>query len=201
MYARLAAPPFSPNVEWSKVQLLWGDERCVPPDNEASNYHMTRAALLDYVPVAAANVHRIRGEDDPVEAAAAYEREMRRVLGAAAGRIDFVLLGLGEDGHTASLFPGAVAAHDDSRWVIATRAPTAPVWRVTLTPVVINAAAEVAFLVAGAAKAGIVQRVLEGPRHPHELPAQLIAPASGRVAWFLDAAAAAGLRGSAGTLR
>ena len=190
MYAQLAAAPFASMVEWSKVQVLWGDERCVPPDDKASNYRMAREALLDHVPVAAANVHRIRGEDDPNEAAAAYEREMQRM--------DLVLLGLGEDGHTASLFPGAVAAHDDPRRVIAVRAPVVPAWRVTLTPVVINAATEVAFLVAGAAKAGVVQRVLEGPRRPHKLPAQLIAPASGRVAWFLDAAAAAELRGRGG---
>jgi 6-phosphogluconolactonase len=190
MYARLAAPPLFAMVHWSSVQFLWGDERCVPPDDEASNYRMAREALLDHVPVAAANVHRIRGEDDPVRAAAAYEREKRR--------IDLVLLGLGEDGHTASLFPGAVAAHDDPRWAIAVRAPVAPAWRVTLTPVVINAAAEVAFLVAGDAKAGIVGRVLEGPRRPHELPAQLIVPTSGRVVWFLDAMAAAELRGGGG---
>ena len=190
MYARLAAEPLASMVEWSKIQVLWGDERCVPPIDAASNYRMARDVLLDHVPVPAANVHRIRGEDDPAEAAAAYEREMRR--------IDLVLLGLGEDGHTASLFPGAVPAQDDPRLVIATRAPIAPVRRVTLTPVAINAAAEVAFLVSGTAKASIVGRVLEGSRRPRELPAQLIVPASGRVVWFLDAMAAAELRGGQG---
>lgn len=193
LYARLAAPPFASSVDWSKIHVMWGDERCVPPDDAASNYRMARDVLLDHVPVPAANVHRIHGEDDPVKAAAAYEREMRR--------IDLVLLGLGEDGHTASLFRGAVPAQDDSRWVITARAPVAPVWRVTLTPVAINAAAEVAFLVSGAAKASIVGRVLEGPRRPRELPAQLIVPPSGRVVWFLDAMAAAELRGSAGKPR
>jgi 6-phosphogluconolactonase len=207
MYARLAAPPHVSSVDWSRVQVLWGDERCVPPDHEASNYRMACEALLDHVPIPEASVHRIHGEDDPADAAAVYERVIRRVLRTPSGpppaaRIDLVLLGVGEDGHTASLFPGHAAAHDNPAWVRAVYVPASAAvaaWRVTLTPVIINAAAEVAFLVSGAAKAPIVRQVLEGPRNgPLELPAQLIAPAAGRVRWFLDAAAAAGLRGGGG---
>ncbi len=157
---------------------------------------------LDHVPIPAANVHRIRGEGDPAEAATAYERVIRDVLRTPLGpprdapgaRIDLVLLGLGEDAHTASLFPGTAALHDTPCWVRAQHVHGLSMWRITLTPVIINAAAEVAFLVSGVAKAAILQQVLEGPRRPHQLPAQLIAPTAGRVRWFVDAPAAAALR-------
>ena len=200
-YERLAMEPLASRVMWSRVQVLWGDERCVPPDQVESNYRMARETLLDHVPVPAANVHRIRGEDDPAAAAASYEATMRALLKTPAGppraapgaRIDLVLLGLGDDGHTASLFPGSAAAHEQTRWVMAEYAAAASMWRVTLTPAVINAAADVLFLVSGSAKAGVVRRVLEGPRRPLELPAQAIAPSHGRVRWCLDAAAAAEL--------
>ena len=198
LYTQLAGPLYAATVPWPLIQVLWGDERCVPPNQAASNYRMAREALLDHVPIPAANVHRIRGEENPVAAARAYEQELRRLLGTSQGpprdspeaRIDLVLLGLGDDGHTASLFPGAPRVTDGEPWVIAHRTDTEPPWRVTLTPVIINAAAEILFLVSGAEKAVIVQRVLEGPRRPDELPAQLIAPAHGRVHWLLDGAAA-----------
>jgi len=188
LYSRLAAPPYASTVPWSLVQVLWSDERCVAPNHAASNYRMAREALLDHVPIRAENVHRIRGEDDPVVAAQAYERTLRTVLRGA--RIDLVLLGLGDDGHTASLFPDAHDVPDSEAWVVARYHVASSIWRVTLTPVVINAAAEVLFLVSGEGKATIVHRVLEGPRRPQELPAQLIAPADGRILWLLDAAAA-----------
>ncbi len=183
------------SVMWSRVQVLWGDERCVPPHHAESNYRMARETLLDRVPVPAANVHRIHGEDDPASAAKAYEATLRALLRRpAAARIDLILLGLGEDGHTASLFPGSAAVHEQTRWVMAAHAAAGSMWRITLTPAVINAAAEVLFLVSGAAKAGILRRVLEGPRRPQSLPAQAIAPTNGRVRWCVDAAAAAELQ-------
>jgi len=202
MYAQLAAEPAASSVNWSRVQVLWGDERCVPPDHAASNYRMAREALLDHVPIPAANVHRIHGEDDPAEAATVYEQVIRDLLrtplgpprDAPGGRIDLVLLGLGEDAHTASLFPGRAALRDTLCWVRAEQVQAVSAWRVTLTPVIINAAAEVAFLVSGGAKAAILRQVLEGPRRPYQLPAQLIAPIAGRVRWFVDASAAAALR-------
>ena len=193
-YLRLATEALASSVMWSRVQVLWGDERCVPPHDVESNYRMARETLLDRVPIPAANVHRIHGEDDPPTAAGVYEATLRALLRTPAGaRIDLVLLGLGEDGHTASLFPGSAAVHEQTRWVLAARAPAAAVWRITLTPAVINAAAEVLFLVSGGAKAGILRRVLEGPHRPQELPAQAIAPSNGRVRWCVDAAAAADL--------
>ena len=200
LYARLAASPYASTVPWSRVQVFWGDERCVAPDQAASSYRMAREALLDHVPIRAENVHRIRGEDDPGAAARAYEQTLRAVLRTPRGppretlgaRIDLVLLGLGDDGHTASLFPGPPARDvpDGEPWVVARYHVAGSQWRVTLTPVLINAAAEVVFLVSGEGKAAIVHRVLEGPRRPQELPAQLIAPADGRLLWLLDAAAA-----------
>jgi 6-phosphogluconolactonase len=149
---------------------------------------MARETLLDRVPIPATNVHRIHGEDDPAAAAVGYEATLR-----ALAPIDLVLLGLGEDGHTASLFPGSAAVGEQTRWVMAARATAASKWRITLTPAIINAAAEVLFLVSGSAKAGILHRVLEGPRRPQELPAQAIVPTNGRVRWYMDAAAAADL--------
>jgi len=198
LYARLAAPPYASTVPWSQVQVLWGDERCVAPDEPTSNYRMVREALLDHVPIPAENVHRMRGEGVPAEAAQAYERTLRTVLRTPRGpprevpgaRIDLILLGLGDDGHTASLFPGAVDVPDGEAWVVARYHVPTSLWRVTLTPVLINAAAEILFLVSGEGKAAIVHRVLEGPRRPSGLPAQLIAPTSGRLRWLLDAAAA-----------
>ncbi|HWC74084.1 MAG TPA: 6-phosphogluconolactonase [Gemmatimonadales bacterium] len=191
-YLRLGAEAVASKVNWSRVQILWGDERCVPPDHVDSNYRMAREALLDRVPVTLAHVHRIHGEDDPAAAAADYEATLRDLLPAPA-RIDLVLLGLGDDGHTASLFPGSAAVHEQTRWVMAVRSSTASMWRITLTPAILNAAAEVLFLVSGFAKAGILRRVLEGPHRPEELPAQAIAPSHGRVRWCVDAAAAADL--------
>ncbi len=175
-YRRLGSEALVSSVMWSRVQVLWGDERCVPPHHAESNYRMARETLLD-------------GEDDPTIAAADYERTLRGLL-----RIDLVLLGLGEDGHTASLFPGSAAVHEETRWVMAAHAAAGSMWRITLTRAVINAAAEVLFIVSGAAKAGILRRVLEGPRLPMELPAQAIAPSNGRVRWCVDAAAAAELQ-------
>lgn len=206
VYARLAAEPYASGLDWSRVQVLWGDERCVPPDHEASNYRMARETLLDTVPVREANVHRINGEDDPAEAAAGYQRALRAVLRTPVGpprtvsgsRIDLVLLGLGLDGHTASLFPGASRVHASSRWAVADDVPAVPAWRVTMTPTVINAAAEIVFLVFGDGKAAILRRVLEGANRPNELPAQLIRPTAGRALWLVDAAAAAELRHVAG---
>ena len=193
-YRQLATEALVSRVMWSRVQVLWGDERCVPPDHMESNYRMARDTLLDRVPVPAGNVHRILGEDAPTSAAEAYEATLRALLRTPAGaRIDLVLLGLGEDGHTASLFPGSAAVHEQTRWVLAARASAASMWRITLTPAVINAAAEVLFLVSGGAKAAILRRVLEGPRRPQELPAQAIAPSNGRVRWYVDTAAAADL--------
>jgi 6-phosphogluconolactonase len=192
LYALLASDAFAGRLEWSCVHVCWGDERCVPPDDPASNYGMARRALLDRVPLPAANVHRMRGEEVPAQAAVAYASELRTLAAdaAVAPRFDLVLLGLGADGHTASLFPGTAAVRERQRWVVAHAVAAEPAWRITLSPVVINAAAEVLFLVSGADKATALRRVLEEPRQPDLLPAQVIAPESGRLLWLVDGPAA-----------
>ncbi len=183
LYRLLVAKP----IDWARVHVFFGDERCVPPDDPASNYRMAREALLDHVPIPPANVHRMRGEDPPAAAAEAYEREVR----ATVERFDLVLLGMGDNGHTASLFPGLTAVRETERWVVAEYVGEVGMWRVTLTPPAINAAAEVLFLVAGAGKVAMLPRVLEGPRDPDLLPAQAVRRE--RVTWLVDAAAAASL--------
>ena len=201
LFAALASPEHASRVRWSGVHVFWGDERCVPSDDEASNYRAARELLLDHVPLRPANIHRIRGEEEPSLAAERYERELRSVFGSPTGpprrspgaRFDLVLLGLGTDGHTASLFPHLHAVREQTRWVMAENVETLQMWRITLTPVILNQAAEVLFLVSGPAKAPVLRRVLYGAREPVELPAQAIVPADGRLRWLVDAAAAADL--------
>jgi len=199
VYALLATPAFAPRVDWGLVQVLWGDERCVPPGDPRSNYRMTKEVLLDRVPIPAQQIHRIRGEDEPEQAAAEYERELRALLGdGAEGRpdvaLDLALLGMGEDGHTASLFPGHATVAEMARWVTAVYVPDAAMWRVTLTPALLNRARNVTFVVSGAGKAARLQEVLQGPFTPELLPAQAIQPALGRLTWMVDEAAAGRLR-------
>jgi 6-phosphogluconolactonase len=163
---------------------------------------MVRESLLDHLELPAGNVHRVRGEDDPAEAAASYERVLRETLATPEGpplrtpghRFDLVLLGLGEDGHTASLFPGSAALREQVRWVVAERAGAAPAARVTLTLPVLDAAAEVAYLVSGERKAATLARVTAAPSAHDLLPAQMVAPRDGRVRWLVDSAAAGAIR-------
>jgi len=191
LFARLAEPAEAARVDWSAVQVFWGDERCVPPTDPGSNYRMANETLLAKVPIPAANVHRIRGEDHPPTAAAAYEAELRRWFSRET--FDLVLLGMGANGHTASLFPGLGAVDEAARWVAAELVPEVSMWRVTLTPPAINAARHVLFLVTGADKAATLREVLDGPRDPRWLPAQVIAPGAGRLTWLVDRAAASAL--------
>lgn len=198
-YERLARAPFASRIQWSAVHVIWGDERCVSPAEADSNYRMASDALLAHVPLPPANVHRIRGEDDPASAAASYEEELRALLQTPMGspstepgrRIDLALLGLGDNGHTASIFPESEAARETVRWVMTESVDASPSCRITLTAPLLNAAAEVLFLVSGKTKAEMLARVLDGPRRPLDLPAQLIAPSNGRLRWLVDVAAAA----------
>ena len=197
LHARLAEPEMAAQVAWERVHIFWGDERCVPADHPESNYRMGRETLLDRVPIPGGNIHPIHCEAQLSQAAEAYQAELRGFFSPGDTPIfDLIILGLGEDGHTASLFPGSPGLQEGDRWVIPVehRSPPAPlVDRVTLTPVLINAAAQVIFLVAGAGKASITARVLSGAYQPELLPAQIIQPTHGRLTWLLDAAAAAGL--------
>jgi 6-phosphogluconolactonase len=194
IYELLAGDEFAPRVEWSKVHVFFGDERCVPPDDAESNYRMARETLLSRVGVVQENVHRMIGEGDAVANARLYEDELRAYFGGAElPRFDLVMLGLGEDGHTASLFPASPALDERAAWVTANRVEKFSVFRLTLTAPVINNAAHVLFVVAGAGKANSLREVLEGERDPQKLPAQLIRPTGGSLEWYVDRAAASRL--------
>jgi 6-phosphogluconolactonase len=197
LYRLLARQQFSQKVPWRRVQLYWGDERCVPPDDARSNYGMARDEFIKHVPIAPENVHRMRGEDAPEEAAQAYDRELRDLAAKERPQVDvpvfdLVLLGLGPDGHTASLFPHSDVLAVEDRFAVAAQAPDGSP-RLTVTAPVINAARRVWFLVSGAEKAGMVAEVLEGLRVPNAVPAQGVAPVHGTLTWLLDEAAAAEL--------
>jgi 6-phosphogluconolactonase len=211
VYELIARPPVARRVDWARVHVFWSDERCVPPDDPRSNYRLARQTFLDVVPVPAAQIHRIRGEADPLEAAADYDRTLRTFFGAAEGGadaeggvdagggadarassgFDLMLLGMGDDGHVASLFPGSPALAEKSRWVMAHYFESDELWRVTLTLAAINSSRQVLVLVAGAGKAERLRDVFgTAPGAGGLLPAQLVRPAGGRVRWMVDAAAA-----------
>jgi 6-phosphogluconolactonase len=196
LYALLATDSFSARIEWDKVHVFWGDERCVPPNDVDSNFRMAKYALLDHVPLPKENIHRILGERQPDQAAAEYDTELRAFFGGTASlnpRFDLVLLGMGADGHTASLFPHTAALEAQHTWVVANYVDEMHVWRITLTPSAINAAANVVFLVSGSSKANRLKQVLEGRYQPQHLPAQLIQPRDGNLLWLIDREAAEGL--------
>lgn len=180
-------------LDWERVDLLFGDERCVPPQHRDSNYRMVREALLEQAPVPP-RVWRMPGEQrDPATAAAAYEATLHALLGAD-GQIDVALLGMGSDGHTASLFPHAAALAEQTRWCVATPAPDGRTMRLTLTYPLLCRARRLVFLVSGADKAATLARVVQGPADAQTLPAQrLLREAAGDVHLLLDEAAAIGL--------
>jgi len=195
-FALLADPsqPWRARMPWDKLELYWVDERCVPPDHPESNFRMTREAMLDHVPLRPEQIHRMEGELEPEVAAARYESELRnsfRLEGAESPRFDLIALGMGDDGHTASLFPHTKAIHEMGRLVTANHVPQKDTWRITLTWPVINHARSVFFLIGGADKAAVLQEVFAGSRDPERLPSQLIWPSGGILTLILDKAAAA----------
>jgi len=192
-YELLGREPLRNELSWSDTFIYFGDERCVPPIDEQSNYRMVERALLSHIPIPPANVHRIRGEIDPGLAANEYASILRADFGDAP-HFDLMLLGLGKDGHTASLFPGTPPDTDDEALVRAVYAEADLMWRVTMTPEVINLSRAVVFAVAGPDKAQILAEVYEGPSDPVKYPAQVVHPASGRLTWFVDELAAGMLR-------
>ncbi len=198
LYARLAGEPFRRAIPWDKVRVFWGDERCVPPTDPRSNFRMAQETLLAHVPVPPGRVHRMPAERaDLDQAARDYAEVLRARLPQTPDRwprFDLILLGLGEDAHTASLFPEAPALRETRRPVVAYRLPSQDMDRMTLTVPVLRRAVEVLFLVSGPKKADALWQVLEGPRRPDAVPAQLIQPVTGgRVVWLADAAAASRL--------
>ena len=187
------AQPWRARMPWSHLDLWWVDERSVPPDDPDSNYRMTRETMLDHVPLKPEQIHRMEGELEPEAAAARYESDLRhsfRLEGAELPRFDAIQLGMGPDGHTASLFPHTQALSELGRLAVANHVENKDAWRVTLTWPVINRASQVFFLIGGADKAQILNEVFTGPRHVDRLPSQLISPAGGILTLLLDRAAA-----------
>ncbi|MGH7915652.1 MAG: 6-phosphogluconolactonase [Candidatus Binataceae bacterium] len=189
----LLAERFRLSVDWKEVQFFWGDERCVPPDDPASNFGLANRTMLSRLDLRPEQIHRMRGEDPPEQAALAYEEELRTSFGINEGefpRFNLTLLGLGDNVHVASLFPGHPALHDSEHIAVAVEVDAPQRHRVTLTPPVLNNSARVMFLVQGEGKAAAVKSALEGPREPDRFPAQIIDPPNGEVVWLLDRAAA-----------
>lgn len=197
LYALLATAPWQNQLDWNQVHLFWGDERHVPPSDSSSNFRMTQEQLLSQVPIPPENIHRIKAENPNANAAAIeYERELKHFFQLGEHefpRFDLVLLGMGANGHTASLFPGTDAVHEQSRLVVAPWVEELNTDRITLTPPVINNAAKIIFFVTGTEKAAPLKAVLEGPYQPDRLPAQIIHPTQGKVVWMVDQAAASAL--------
>ncbi len=195
LYRLLASEPYRGRLPWRAIHFFWGDERHVPPDHAESNFRMAREAMLDAMPVPAENIHRIHAEEPDAERAAKlYEDELRAFFALAPGawpRFDLVLLGLGNDGHTASLFPGSAAVRERERLVVAPWVEAQRAFRITLTPPVLSQARRALFLVSGAEKAAALHAVLEGPREPDRYPAQVV---GGNRLWLVDRAAAGLLR-------
>lgn len=195
LYLLLAGEPYCTHVPWRKTHLFWGDERAVPPEHPDSNFGMAQGTLLSRIPIPANQVHRMEAERADLDMAAAeYEIEIARTFAVQPSdeppAFDLVLLGLGSDGHTASLFPYTPALRETRRWVVSHYVPALKTNRLTLTAPILNRAAMILFLVAGIEKAAALQAVLEGPPDPERLPAQLIRPVTGRLVWLADQAAA-----------
>jgi 6-phosphogluconolactonase len=190
----LLASDYLDQVPWRETHFFWGDERHVPPGHPDSNYRMAREAMLSKAPVPPENVHRVEAENPDAEAAAeAYARTLDAWL--RPSRFDLVLLGMGSDGHTASLFPHTPAVHENARSVVANWVPKFDAYRITLTPPVLNAARNVLFLVAGPDKAETLHEVLEGEPRPDQYPSQVVRLTDGRLVWLVDRAAASLLSG------
>jgi 6-phosphogluconolactonase len=193
LYSLLASPDYKDQIPWSNVELFWGDERCVPPDHPESNFRMAQEALLSKIKIPPQNIHRMRGEQETQAAAAEYEKELQKIFGLNSGalpRFDLILLGIGEDGHTASLFPGSEALNETKHLVVAPFVAKLNSYRLSLTLPVLNNAANVWFLVMGASKADAVKQALSASS---DLPAARVQPVNGNLTWYITRDAASGI--------
>jgi 6-phosphogluconolactonase len=200
LYGLLASEPYRDQIDWALTEIFWSDERCVPSDSEDSNYHLAQEVLLSKVPISATQIHRMPADaDNRDQASLAYIQEIQRVFGTnSIPSFDLIQLGMGPEGHTASLFPHQASLHEQTRLIMPVTVPKPPPPRLTFTPPLLNAATHVLFLVTGQDKADALQAVLEGEYNPDEYPAQIIRPTQGEVTWMLDPAAASKLRAQHG---
>src|SRR5712692_2680641 len=186
-YALLVSAAYRDRIPWQQIHFFWGDERHVPPDHDDSNYRMAYEAMLSKVAIPAANIHRITAEKDAQQAADEYEATLRTAFRLAADTLpcfDLILLGMGPDGHTASLFPGTAAVHESKRLVAAPWVEKFNTFRITLTPPVLCNAAYVVFAAGGADKTETLQHVLQGPYQPDLYPSQVVRPTQGTLLWL-----------------
>ena len=195
LYTLLGSEPYNSQIDWQQVHIFWGDERCVPPDNPDSNYYMAQEVLLSKISIPALQVHRMPADQPGRDATSqSYTAEMQSAFGTQGIPVfDLIQLGMGPEGHTASLFPHQASLHETQRLVMPVSVPKPPPDRLTFTPPVLNAARNILFLVTGSDKAEALQAVLEGEYQPEEYPAQIVRPPDGEVVWMLDNAVSANL--------
>ncbi len=190
LYELLSEPYYKERIDWGNTIVLFGDERCVPPTDDQSNYKMAKEAFLSKVPLPEKNIYRMAGEMTPAtEGARAYEQSLKALFKGYFPKIDLLLLGVGDDGHIASLFPNTDALKETEKWVVANRVEKLSSNRITLTLPVINNARRVLFLVSGDSKAGVIKEILREDMPKTRYPAQLVATYEGEVTWLLDKAA------------
>jgi 6-phosphogluconolactonase len=189
LYEILATSPYRERIHWDEVHIFWSDERCVPENDPRNNAWMARQTLLDLVPIPPDHIHPIRCDQSPQQAAIQYEKELKDFFSTQNPNFHLVLLGLGENGHTASLFPHTQVLNEKLRWVSDVHIVELGMDRITFTAPFINQASQVVFLVSGADKAQVLENVLEGTYRPHSLPAQLIRPNGKPPIWLVDKAA------------
>jgi 6-phosphogluconolactonase len=188
LYQLLATSSYASHIDWKNWHIYFGDERCVPPAHPDSNFRMANEALLSHVSIPPDNVHRMKGEIEPQRAATEYGEMLKQNFGD--GGLDLVLLGMGDDGHTASLFPNTTALAEKRHRCVANRVEKLGVWRITLSAPFINQSRQVVVMVSGAGKAQRLEQVLQGPLDSQNLPIQMIQPATGQILWIMDAPAA-----------
>lgn len=196
LFEMLAESPYREQLPWGKTHVFWGDERCVPAEDERNNAYMARRILLSRVPIPEEHIYPIASTLPPIKAAEKYQNTLNEYFSGRPPIFDFILLGLGENGHTASLFPGTPVLDEKRSWVSEVYVPNLQMWRVTLTAPILNQARKIVFLVSGAGKAWVLNQVLNGPGNPKQLPAQLIKPQDGELLWLADKAAASQIQGS-----
>jgi 6-phosphogluconolactonase len=187
LYEKLASPGFKEKIDWKRVHIFWGDERAVPFNDDRNNAKMAYDLLIDHIDIPVAQIHVMRTEIEPVFAAQAYEKMLHTYFDNTVKSFDLVLLGIGDDGHTLSIFPGSPLLDEkEQKWVNAVYNEEQQMYRITLTPVIVNRASNIAFMVSDPNKAKILKEVIEGEYRPSTLPAQLIKPENGELHWFID---------------
>lgn len=194
LYEILSEEPYKEKIPWDKIHFFWGDDRYVPHDDDRSNFKLAMDTMLGKLPVPPGHVHGMPTETDAATDATAYEAELRKFFDNEGPAIDINIMGLGENGHTASLFPHIDILHDHTHWVVGPYIDEVKMHRITLTADALNQSKNILFLVFGESKADVLHQVLEGPYQPEELPAQLIKPVDGTVTWILDEAVAGKLK-------